>query len=731
MSIIFHEKSRQFHLFNSEVSYIIGVLPNGEMGHLYYGAKIHDRDDFSYLQEEHPRAQLVTTHDSYSFSMELARCEYPSFGTNDYREPAFMINYENGSHVSHFVYDSYEIYQGKRPIAGLPTCYVEDEQEADSLVVTLIDPLTAATLELHYSIYRDYPVVTRSVTFVNSGTEKISLERVLSLSIDYPDHNYKWVQFSGAWGRERRRIEKDLDEGRVNIGSMRGHSSAKHNPFVILRRPETSEMQGEAYGFSFVYSGNFMAQAEVDTYGMMRMTMGINPECFSWPLNPGEKFDSPEVVCCYSNKGLNYLSQSYHKLYRNRLSRGEWKTKERPILLNNWEATMMDFDEEAILKIASKGKEAGVELFVLDDGWFGTRNDDHSGLGDWWPNLDKLPDGISGLAKKVNDIGLDFGFWIEPEMVNEDSDLYRAHPDWVLAVPGREKSLGRNQMVLDFSKPEVVDYIYNMLYKVISTANIAYIKWDMNRSISECYSIGGDPSEQGTVYHKYILGVYSLYERLIAAFPHILFESCSSGGCRFDAGMLYYAPQAWCSDDTDAGERISIQYGTSYGYPISSIGAHVSAVPNQQSGRVISIDTRADVACFGTFGYELDLNELEDAEFEKVKEQVKFMKKYRALLQGGDFYRLKSPYNSDEAAWMVVSPDKSEAIVAHYILYNKVNDGIRRLRLAGLLGDREYEIEGNLFYGDELMNVGMVTSQPPFFGPSGDFRSKIYILKAK
>lgn len=733
MSILFHEKTKQFHLSNAFYSYVIGVMPNNEMGQLYFGRKVHDREDFSYLFESFFRPMQPGLPTKEDFSLESSRNEYPSFGSTDFRTPAYMINYANGAHVSHFEYEDYKILAGKPKLPGLPATYVENDSEAQTLLIRLVDRLTKAELELSYTVFEDYPVITRNVRFVNNGTEAIVLDRAFSASLDLPDHDYEWMQFSGAWGRERRPIVKSLDEGSVSIGSLRGHSSANHNPFVILKRKNADDFQGEALGFSFVYSGNFYAGAEVDTYGALRMSMGIHPECFSWKLEPGEEFVTPEVVITYTNQGLNDLSQNLHKLFRNRLSRGPWKTKERPILLNNWEATNMDFNEESILKIAAKGKEAGVELFVLDDGWFGERCDDYRGLGDWVVNTDKLPDGMKGLCEKVNALGLEFGFWIEPEMVNPDSDLYRAHPDWVLATPGRDRSLGRHQMVLDFSRPEVVDYIYDMLYAVLDGTNTSYIKWDMNRTITECFDLSSDADAQGKVYHKYILGVYSLYERLIAAFPNILFESCSSGGSRYDAGMLYYAPQTWCSDDTDAYERILIQYGTSFGYPISSIGAHVSAVPNQQTGRTVSIDTRANVAYFGTFGYELDLNELPEEEFEQVKEQVKIMKKYRGLIQSGKFYRLISPYEANEAAWMVVSEDQKQAIVGYYSILAKANPGIKRLRLKGLNPDYCYEMEENSYFGDELMGAGIVTSDECIktFVPNGDFWSHIYLLEAK
>jgi alpha-galactosidase len=460
--------------------------------------------------------------------------------------------------------------------------------------------------------------------------------------------------------------------------------------------------------------------------------MGINPDRFTWPLSKGESFETPEVIIAMADHGLNDLSQTYHNLYNNNLVRGKWKNRPRPILNNNWEATFMDFTEESILKIASKAKEAGVELFVLDDGWFGDRNDDFAGLGDWIENPKKLPQGMAALARKVQALGMKFGFWIEPEMVNPDSSLYRRHPEWVLSTPGRKSSLGRHQLVLDFSREEVVDYIYGMLKKVITGAHISYIKWDMNRSLTEVYSAQLSAEEQGMVYHKYVMGVYSLYERLRNDFPEILFESCSSGGNRYDAGMLYYAPQAWCSDNTDAIDRVMIQYGTSFGYPISSIGAHVSASPNQQTGRVTSISTRANVAYFGTFGYELDLNHISDEEFEEVKEQIKFMKENRRLLQFGTFYRLRSPFEKDQAAWMVVSKDKKKAIFGFYCMRSNVNQLPGFIKLAGLKDDYRYTVRGEEYYGDELMNLGLslIKLNRNSLTTGQDFVSYVEILEA-
>lgn len=706
MNIIWHEESKQFHLYNNEISYVMYVQPNGEMGQLYFGSKIHDRDDFTYLVNYGMRPVTPYCVPEAFFSLYNNRQEYPSFGTGDFGTPAFKIIDSNGSGVSNFKYVSHNIFASKKQLPGLPATYA-DEKEAMSLEIELDDELNEVHLFLSYSIFENYPIIARSARFVNEGRDEVILDRALSICLDLPDSDYEWLQFSGAWARERNLVTKKLDNGITAIESKRGHSGADENPFVIIKRPYTNEDFGEAVGFSFVYSGNFIAQAESNPDSRLRVLMGIHPDTFSWVLKSGESFCTPEALMAWSDKGLNSLSQSFHSLYTNHLVRGKWKKKERPILLNNWEATFMDFTEESILKIARKAKEAGAELFVLDDGWFGERNDDHRGLGDWFENRSKLPEGIKGLAEKIESMGLRFGFWIEPEMVNPDSDLYREHPDWAISVPGRYASLSRDQMVLDYSRPEVVDHIHDMLYKILKDAPVSYIKWDMNRSITECFSRSFSAKEQGMVYHKYILGVYSLYERLISEFPDILFESCASGGGRFDAGMLYYAPQAWCSDNTDGEDRVFIQYGTSYGYPVSSMGAHVSAVPNQQTGRTVPISMRGNVAMFGAFGYELDLNHISDEEFEIVKEQIKFVKEHRHLLQYGTFYRLKSPYESDQAAWMVVSEDKKEAVVAVFTMRSVVNKVPGILKLKGLDPDLKYETDGGYFYGDELMQMGI------------------------
>ena len=741
MSIVFHEKNRTFHLFNDKISYIMAVLPNGQMGQLYFGKRIHQREDYSYLLEmmARPMGSYVFENDR-TLSLEHVKQEYGVYGSTDYRCPAVEILQENGSRISDFCYKSHTVSGGKPKLKGLPATYTESDSEAETLTLVLEDKVTGIELELLYTLFAGSGIIARSARFLNCGKKPVHLLKAMSLCMDLPDHDYDWIQFSGAWARERYPKKRRLETGIQSVGSMRGHSSHEHNPFVILKRPTADEFQGEVIGFSLIYSGNFLAQAEVDTHDTTRVLLGINPEWFDWKLEPGEEFQTPEAVMVYTDRGMNDMSQTFHRLFQKRLARGYWRDRERPILINNWEATYFDFTEERIVEIAKKAKEQGIELFVLDDGWFGKRTSERAGLGDWKANPERLPEGITGLAQKIEALGMKFGLWFEPEMVNKDSDLYREHPDWILSVPERRQSQGRYQYVLDFSRKEVVDYIYDRMAEILGSGKVSYVKWDMNRSITECWSAALPADRQGEVFHRYILGVYDLYDRLNTAFPEVLFESCASGGGRFDPGLLYYAPQGWASDDTDAAERLKIQYGTSYCYPISSIGAHVSASPNHQIMRSTPLYTRANVACFGTFGYELDLTRLAAEGQEDVKRQTAFMKKYRSVLQFGSFYRLESPFEGNVTAWMSVSGDRKTAVVGWYRTLNGINMGYTRVKLRGLEPDSVYRVseDGVLrgeYYGDELMNAGLVTSDAdsgellPGMRPSCDFDSRIFVLE--
>lgn len=740
MHIYCHASSRTFHLQNDSISYIIKVLENGQLGQLYFGAAIRDRENFDHLVEMNHRPMTSYVFEgNKKFSLDHLKQEYPSYGSTDYRHPALEVVQPNGSRISNFTYRSHDVLPGKPRLPGLPATYTEQDGEAQTVSFHLVDELTGAALDLRYTLFADRPAIARSARFVNNGAEELHLTTAMSLCLDLPDSNYQFVHFSGAWSRERHMKTRLLEQGIQSVESTRGTSSHNHNPFVILKRPETTEFSGEAIGFSLVYSGNFLAQAEVDNWGTTRLTMGINPFQFDWKLSPSESFQTPEAVMVYTRSGLNAMSQTFHGLYRSRLARGEWRDRARPILINNWEATYFDFTEDKLVEIAQAAKNDGVELFVLDDGWFGARCNDFAGLGDWTANTARLPNGLAGLAGRIEALGMKFGIWIEPEMVNKDSDLFRAHPDWRLSTPGRSASHGRNQFVLDYTRQEVVDCIYGQLAKLLREAKISYIKWDMNRCITEAFSASLPADRQGEVFHRYILGVYQLYERLTTAFPHVLFESCASGGGRFDPGMLYYAPQCWASDDSDAIERLKIQYGTSMCYPLSSIGAHVSVAPNHQVFRVTPLETRANVAHFGTFGYELDLNKLTDAERVQVRAQIRFMKQYREVIQFGAFYRLISPFeNCRFASWMVVSADKKTALVGYYKMLNEVNGPYHRVKLCGLDPDALYRVDGaSLHYGDELMRLGLLTTDgaagelTPGDRKSMDFDSRIFVLHAE
>lgn len=733
MPIIFHKELKEFHLYNKEISYIIHILPNGHVGNLYFGKKIDPYKTYNHLFEGiyRPLAAYVYEGDN-KFSLQNTRQEYPTFGLSDFRKGAFLIKQENGSEISDFKYESHKIIEGKLKLKGLPQTYVENKEDATTLEITLLDEVIKSKLKLYFTIFEDRAVITRSASFLNLSNKSINIEKAMSFNLDLPDSNYNMIQLNGAWGRERHVHDRSIKEGTQGFYSLKGASSAEFNPFLALRRPNTDEFSGEVIGFSLVYSGNFMAEIDVDTYNQTRIMMGIHPERFSWPLNLNEEFYTPEVVIVYSDKGLNYMSQVYHSLYRECLMRGKWKNSVRPILLNSWEALSFSIDEEKIKELATNASKLGVELFVLDDGWFGKRNNDNAGLGDWNVNKEKFPNGLNEIIEYINKLGMDFGIWIEPEMVNKDSELYRSHPDWIIHDPNRKPSHTRNQYTLDFSRDEVVDHIYNQIEKLLSDYNISYVKWDMNRYITECYSKDKGANLQGTVYHKYILNVYKLYDKLTTRFPNILFESCSSGGARFDPGMLYYAPQTWTSDNTDAMERIKIQYGSSLVYPLISMGSHVSESPNQQVFRETTLETRANVAYFGNLGYELDVNNLWDVEKEEIKKQIQFYKENREVFQFGEFYRIKNPYNNNISAWMVKSNDEKTIILGCYKLLNHANEGKERVKLFGLDKDGDYKLSypyEKEFKGDELMNVGISMNDDYFCNSGNDFSSVLYLLR--
>lgn len=741
MLIHVNQEDRQFHLTNGQVSYIFHVMKNGHLGHLYYGKALHHREDFSHLQT-YDVPTGATTHiyaDDPAFGLETLRQEYPAYGNSDFREPAISVSKTTESHVPNFKYESYRLIDGKPRLEGLPATYTEDHQDASTLQIILKDEFLNARLQLNYTIFRDKPVITRSASLKNEGTGELVIDRFMGASLDLPDKDFMFIHLAGAWSRERHVTERKLETGIQSISSLRGASSHHHNPFLALKRPEATEHSGEVFGFNFVYSSNFLMQVEVDHYDVARLMVGIHPFGFKWNLQAQAVFQSPEVVMVYSDQGLNGMSQAFHSLYREHLIQGQWKKAVRPILINNWEATYFDFNEEKLVKIAKSASELGIELLVLDDGWFGKRNDDTSSLGDWHVDLNKLPNGLESLAKKITETGMKFGLWFEPEMISPNSELFSEHPDWAVGLPGQHYTLGRNQLVLDFSRPEIVDYLYEKMSEIIKKTNLAYIKWDMNRNITEAFSQKLAVHQQGEFFHRYIVGVYHLYDRLTKEFPHVLFESCAGGGGRFDPGMMYYAPQAWTSDDTDAIERLKIQYGTSFAYPVYSMGSHVSDVPNHQTLRTTPLSTRANTAYFGTFGYELDPLKLSEDEREEIKGQVAFYKKHRELIRDGQFYRLMSPFSNNETAWMIVSKDQSEALIGWYKVLATPNPKKQQtLRLNGLVESKVYKVAGSerTYYGDELMMVGLPLPTEfngvngGSFERGGDFQSHVLYLSS-
>lgn len=735
MNIQVNTSNRLFHLQTKHTSYVFHVIEDGSLGQLYYGPKIPFKDDYANLntREEHDCTNTRTDED-VEFQAELLKQEYAGLGKGDYRYPAFQITYPNGSRTSEFQYCDYELKDGKERLTGLPSTFADDSNDSQTLTVKLADG--DLELQLHYTIFADEDVIVRSTTFVNHG-KTVFLNRALSAQLDLPDANYDFIQFAGSWSRERHLHRSHLRPGTQSISSLRTASSHQENPFFMLARPHTDNNQGAVFGFNFVYSGNFLDSVEVDQFDTTRVLIGINPDEFGWKLNSGDSFQTPEVIFSYTDNGFNALSQQLGAFYAQHLINPHFAHQERPILINNWEATFMDFTEDKLMPIVERAKELGIEMFVLDDGWFGHRDDDRSSLGDWFVDEKKFNHGIAGFAKRVHDLDMKFGLWFEPEMISIDSKLYQTHPEWMIKTPGRGQTPGRHQFVLDMSRQEVVDYLFGLMSHIIQDAKLDYIKWDMNRNITEMYGADLPADQQLEFSHRYILGVYDLYDRLTKAFPDVLFESCASGGGRFDLGMMYYAPQAWCSDDTDAVERIKIQDGTSYGYTPSMWGAHVSAVPNDQVGRLTSIDMRAKVAYFGAFGYELDVTELSDEEQATIKQQVAFYKQYRKLFQFGTFYRLETPDTSDNVyGWETVSHDKQTAIGMRYQILNGANPAYIRYYFKGLDPERRYTVNdgSEVFSGAELMNAGyfvprvMNRLQSPKV-PS-DFHADMFIVKA-
>jgi len=653
-----------FVLDTPNTTYAFSVISSGQLEHLYYGEKIRidSEEEAAVLAEK--RLSLPGNTVSYSpehanLSLEVIRLEMSGSGKGDIREPMIEVTHADGSYTQDFVFEKAEIKEGKEPFVTLPASY-EENNEVDELVVTMKDHNYNLRLELHYFVFRKQDVITRSAKFINISMETVLLDRLLSAQLDFETSDWNLTTFHGAWAREMNRHDISVNAAKVVNESYCGCSSNRSNPFIMLSKKDTGEDHGECYGINLIYSGNHYEAVEVSAFGQTRVVTGINPRSFQFVVGPGESFEAPEAVMTYSKNGFNGMSQNMHTFVRECIVRGEWKKKPRPVLLNSWEAAYFNINESKLLKLAKAGKEAGIELFVMDDGWFGTRDNDTQALGDWYPNKKKLPNGLEGLAKKVNKLGLDFGVWVEPEMVNVNSDLYRAHPEWVMEIPGKPHSESRTQRILDFSNPDLVEYMTNAMAKVFSSGNIAYVKWDMNRIFSDYYSQALPPERQKEVGHRYIMGLYKMCDSLMNQFPHILFEGCASGGNRFDLGILCYFPQIWASDDSDAIYRVNGQTGYSYGYPMSCVSAHVSDCPNHQTLRKTPLASRFQVAAFGVLGYECNLCEMSKDDVNDIKEQIALYKKWREVLQYGTFYRGRAYDNIYE--WTCVSPDKKKAV---------------------------------------------------------------------
>lgn len=719
-NITFPEDITMFQLDAKDTSYIFGVIDEGYLVHGYFGKKICG-DDLTYLLRltENPWVPKTNIRDKGTF-MDATAFEYPCHGTGDYREPCLMVMDDEGMTATDLRYQSHKVYKGKPALEGLPATFA-NEDEAETLEITCIDKHTGLEAVLVYTVFNDLDVITRSVRLKNTGGAPLNVKRVLSMCVDFDNDGYDMITLNGSWARERCIERCRLHHGKQGIDSVKGESSHQNNPFMALVSHNADEDCGEAYGFNFVYSGNFFAQAEVTQHKYTRAVMGINHFDFNWLLEPNEEFIAPEVVMVYSDEGIGKMSRTFHDLYRQHLIRGEYKDKRRPILINNWEATYFDFDTDKLIGIAEQASKLGIEMLVMDDGWFGHRDSDNSSLGDWFVYEKKLKGGLKYLVDEVNKLGMKFGIWFEPEMISPDSELYRKHPEWAIQVRGRDMTMSREQYVLDYSNKEVRDCVYGMMKNILDNANIEYIKWDMNRQLTEVGSTSLPKNRQRELWHRYVLGVYDLMNRLTTDYPHILLENCSGGGARFDPGMLYYSPQIWCSDDTDAIERLKIQHGTTICYPASAMGAHVSDCPNHTVGRSTPFSTRGNVAMVGTFGYELDVTRIPQEDRDAIPAQIAEFNKYNPIIRTGDQYRIGNVFEDNMwDAWIFVAKDKSEAVFTFVQVLGRPNYRSRRIKLKGLDPKSAYKNmeTGEVLNGCALMNSGI------FVSLDGDFKSK-------
>lgn len=702
MAITFNETTRIFTLTTAHTTYQMQADAQGYLLHLYYGARTAGEMD--YLLNYGDRGfsgNPNSAGNDRTYSLDALPQEYPSLGTGDFRNYALNIENADGSQCCNPVYITHEIAAGKYTLKGLPFVRAE-ENEAETLKIILEDPVTKVELHLLYGVLEKEDIITRSVIIKNAGKAPVTVKKAQSACLDFLHGDYDLIKFHGRHAMERNMERMPVSHESIRIGSRRGTSSHQYNPGVILVGKNTNEDSGSCYGMLFVYSGNFLVEAEKDQYDQTRIQMGLTDELFAYPLEAGAEFTAPEVILSYTNKGLSRLSQQYHHCIMNHICQGKYVHANRPVLINSWEAAYFDFTGDTIVELAKEAKALGIDMVVMDDGWFGKRNDDNSSLGDWYVNEEKLGGTLTKLIERVNAEGVKFGIWIEPEMVSEDSDLYREHPDWAITIPGRKPVRSRNQLVLDFSRKEVRDEIFKRICAVLDQGNVEYIKWDMNRSLADIYA--------PNVTYDYVLGVYDFLEKLTNRYPDILIEGCSGGGGRFDAGMLYYTPQIWCSDNTDAINRTRIQYGTSFFYPVAAMGSHVSAVPNHQTGRVTSMHTRGVAAMSGTFGYELNPALLNAEEKAEIRAQLAQYREYQELIREGDYYRLSNPFQDNFAAWMVVSDDRSKALVSVIRLTAEANLPAAYVTLKGMEEDAFYreKTTGKVYPGAALMEAGIL-----------------------
>ncbi len=733
MAILFQEEKRIFTLQTKQTTYQMKVDNFGFLLHLYYGAKVSGEMD--YLLTYYDRGFSGNPNDvgnNRTYSMDVLPQEYPTLGTGDYRNSAFVLRNHDESACCDLRYAGYEIREGKYELPGLPAVYAKPE-EAQTLEIVLEDAVSKVRVRLLYGVLEDEDIITRSVKITNYGTEYIVVEKASSACLDFITGEYDLLSFYGRHIMERNLQRARIGHGSQSIGSRRGTSSHQYNPAVIVAGKNTTEDIGDCYGMVFVYSGNFLCEAEQDQFDQTRILMGLQRDLFNYPLESGETLVVPETILCYSGRGFGDLSMKYHRCIRNHICNGARSRRKsgktgfipRPVLVNSWEAAYFNFTGETIVELAREAAQLGIDMVVMDDGWFGKREDDNSGLGDWQVNEKKLGCSLGELVRRVNEEGVKFGIWIEPEMISEDSDLYREHPDWAMQNPGRNPARGRNQLVLDFSREDVREHIFDQICRVLDQGNIEYVKWDMNRSLTDFYSV---ETRQGKVSYDFVIGLYDFMEKLLAKYPQLMIEGCSGGGGRFDAGMMYYTPQIWCSDNTDAADRLWIQYGTSFFYPMSTISAHVSAVPNHQTGRITSLRTRGIVAMTGAFGYELSLGKLSAEEKEEIREQIRQYKEFEPLISMGDYYRLSNPFEDACAAWMFVSKDRKRVLLHVVLLENHGNMIVNYVRLKELLPDVVYEEEGSgkRYCGCALMQAGI-----PIPVEMGEYLAYQFVFTAK